>query len=283
MAATIAVVGAIVGRVRAPGHRVAVAHRGRVGRPRGAARTVAPRRVRVGDLGVTLHDVPAARALASFGGVAARHVRDRGASTASCSTSAVAVRARPAAGARAGRGGLVGLLLCHRDRRRHPLRADRSPGTSGSRCSRATTRSCASPSRTASCSRAEHLALADRLQGHYDLIVFPESSLDTDPETDPDLRAQLTAIAAKHDSSVLVNARRSAPTGRPGPQLEPPVHPDGRLQGIYSKQHLVPFGEYVPWRDELSFLQRAAPDPVRLPGRRPRRSVRACAGTGRLA
>ena len=31
----------------------------------------------------------------------------------------------------------------------------------------------------------KHFALADRLRGRYDLIVFPESALDTDPEADP--------------------------------------------------------------------------------------------------
>ncbi|MEX1007492.1 MAG: apolipoprotein N-acyltransferase [Acidimicrobiia bacterium] len=109
---------------------------------------------------------------------------------------------------------------------------------------------------------ANHLALADELEGDYDLIVFPEGALDTDPQLDPDLRARLTAIARKHHASLLVNARTPAP--RSG--TEPAVgdgkdrnsnlmyEPTGKFQGIYSKQHLVPFGEYVPWRGALGFI-----------------------------
>ena len=99
----------------------------------------------------------------------------------------------------------------------------------------------------------DHLALADRLQGHYDLIVFPEGALDADPDQDPNVRARLTAIADEHGASLLVNAR--TPVGN-GEDYNSNImyDPDGTRQGIYSKQHLVPFGEYVPWRDALGFI-----------------------------
>jgi apolipoprotein N-acyltransferase len=98
-----------------------------------------------------------------------------------------------------------------------------------------------------------HLALADQLRGKYDLIVFPESALDTDPELDPQLEHELQQIASEHDASVLVNARTPGPNDEEynSNLLYPP---DGKLQGVYSKQHLVPFGEYVPWRNDLGFI-----------------------------
>jgi len=100
---------------------------------------------------------------------------------------------------------------------------------------------------------ARHFALASHLRGRYDLIVFPESALDRDPESDPVLRKQITDLAAKHQAVVLVNARTPAPGGGLY-NANLAYGPDGTLQGIYAKQHLVPFGEYVPWRDALSFV-----------------------------
>jgi apolipoprotein N-acyltransferase len=90
-----------------------------------------------------------------------------------------------------------------------------------------------------------HLALAERLEGEYDLIVFPESAFETDPEADRTLRARIVRLARRHDSAVLVNAI----TGPEGNERNTNrlYGPDGGLVGSYSKQHLVPFGEYVPW------------------------------------
>jgi apolipoprotein N-acyltransferase len=99
----------------------------------------------------------------------------------------------------------------------------------------------------------KHLALADTLRGRYDLIVFPESALETDPEVDPVLRAEIDAIARKHRSAVMVNVIDDQTPGKRF-NANRLYDPTGRLQGTYAKQHLVPFGEYVPWRDQLSFV-----------------------------
>ncbi len=98
-----------------------------------------------------------------------------------------------------------------------------------------------------------HLALADQLRGKYDLIVFPEAALERDPTTNPDVRDALVKVAREHDAVVLANAR--VPTADGGlSNANVAYSPDGKLQGIYAKQHLVPFGEFVPLRDELSFI-----------------------------
>jgi len=203
------------------------------------------------DLGVTLHDVPAARALASFGGtllvsfvivlvngylldlaVAAR--RRRGRMAAGAATALVVVIVLTAA-ADAARfvptvTGHLRVAVLQGDDRELPLAQQLDQ--------RLTT---------------TYLRLADRLHGRDDLVVFPESALDTNPETDPALRRRLVAIAAAHDASLLVNARRHR---RGGGLFNTNFlyEPDGHLQGTYAKQHLVPFGEYVPWRSSLGFL-----------------------------
>lgn len=99
-----------------------------------------------------------------------------------------------------------------------------------------------------------HLALAQGLRGPYDLIVFPESSLMSDPETDPILKGEITRIARKHGSWVMANVIDGTTERGKEFNANRLYDPNGRLVGTYAKQHLVPFGEYVPWRDSLSFI-----------------------------
>ena len=98
-----------------------------------------------------------------------------------------------------------------------------------------------------------HLALADTLRGPYDLVVFPESALEDDPARDADLRAELTSIGRRHGAVVVANAQtRSRRGGILNANLV--YKPNGTQQGRYAKQHLVPFGEYVPLRSYLGFI-----------------------------
>lgn len=90
-----------------------------------------------------------------------------------------------------------------------------------------------------------HFALADSLQGNFDLIVFPESALGgVDPETDAGVRARVIALAKTHNSWVMLNTNEEDGTATYNTNRV--YAPDGQLVASYRKQHLVPFGEYVP-------------------------------------
>ena len=208
------------------------------------------------DLGVALHDLPPARALASFGGGPARELRGRSRSTGFAPRPRVRLRRAPSRRAVAlAASGVVAMLVVTRARRR---RRGTSPtddrARSASRCCRVTTRSCRWPSRQMQLLTDKHLALAEQLQGHYDLIVFPEAALDTDPDQDPERAREARRPSPRNTApAVLVNARTPAGNGE-NYNSNLMYTPDGTLQGMYSKQHLVPFGEYVPWRGALGFI-----------------------------
>jgi apolipoprotein N-acyltransferase len=104
-----------------------------------------------------------------------------------------------------------------------------------------------------------------------DLAVWPENALDRDPTRDPVLGPVVEDSIRAVGAPTLVGAITEAPGGR---LLNEDLlyTPDGTVVGRYAKNHLLPFGEFVPFRDALDWI----PDVRRVradlsPGHRPGR------------
>ena len=145
--------------------------------------------------------------------------------------------------------------------------------------------------------REETLTRFDRLTAQLgrttDLIVWPEAATPFVFEREPIYQLQLIAMANRAQTPILFGspALRFYPDQRPyllnSAYL---LSPDGQLLGRYDKQHLVPFGEYIPFKSSLlSFLDKlvegigdfeAGPGPTILTVTpKPQSSVESMAGT----
>ena len=109
--------------------------------------------------------------------------------------------------------------------------------------------------------REEILARFDRLTEQLgrstDLVIWPEAATPFVFEREPAYQLQLIALANRAQAPILFGspALRFYPDRRPyllnSAYL---LSPDGQLLGRYDKHHLVPFGEYIPFKSSLLFF-----------------------------
>ena len=94
---------------------------------------------------------------------------------------------------------------------------------------------------------------------HPDLVVWGESSIASDLRRDPRPLARLEALSAADGAQILANQDSQTPMGKT--KVAVLVGPRG-IVATYTKTRLVPFGEYIPFRQQLGWLtkiSRAAP------------------------
>ncbi len=99
------------------------------------------------------------------------------------------------------------------------------------------------------------------LEGGAELVVWPETALPFYPQKDPLIRRVIDSLAVGK-AWLLTGAPLFTVTAGSGGAEQVRywngallLGPDGRVGGEYAKRHLVPFGEYVPLRRWLPFLQ----------------------------
>jgi apolipoprotein N-acyltransferase len=117
-----------------------------------------------------------------------------------------------------------------------------------------------------------HTALHLQLAGDPpDLAIWPENALDRDPTRDAGLGGLVGDAVRTVGSPTLAGAITETGDGR---LLNEDLlyDPRGRIVDRYAKNHLLPFGEYVPFRDALDWipdvrLVRADLSPGDEPGR----------------
>jgi apolipoprotein N-acyltransferase len=95
-----------------------------------------------------------------------------------------------------------------------------------------------------------HVGLSD---DPPDLAVWPENALDRDPTRDSVLGPQVTSAIRTVGAPTLVGAITETTDGR---LLNEDLLYDanGQVVDRYAKNHLLPFGEFVPFRDALDWI-----------------------------
>ena len=84
-----------------------------------------------------------------------------------------------------------------------------------------------------------------------DIVIWPENSTDIDPFKDHETRADIEEAVKAVDVPILVGAVLEGPGPNERQTTGVVWDPKTGPGQIYAKRHPVPFGEYIPFRDQL--------------------------------
>ncbi len=99
-----------------------------------------------------------------------------------------------------------------------------------------------------------YISLTDEAAANgAEIVLLPESAIPSRFYKGSSVHTALASIAEKYNATVIagVTARDDEGQSHNGVIA---IYPDGSLSDLYSKRHLVPFGEFVPFADTLGKL-----------------------------
>ena len=100
-------------------------------------------------------------------------------------------------------------------------------------------------------------ALLDSIRDDsVDIIILSESAFPGFYRLSERVKSYVQDIVKSHRAYMLFGTAEFNPIHRKIYNSAFLVAPDGRIAGLYSKNHLVPFGEHLPFEDKIKFLQR---------------------------
>jgi len=115
----------------------------------------------------------------------------------------------------------------------------------------------------------DHALYGSTITDRSQIIVWPESPTDF-VDSDPVLRQAISQLAIQANEPVIVNDVTIADTNSDGHRnlynSASFYLPNGSYAGHYDKMHLVPFGEYTPYKPLFFFVGHLLDDLIFIPG-----------------